>query len=96
MRYKVLEYMIENLGGGTMVIFGKLKDLEENKEYYFAGNEDCLNLYKIDMREFYVSDKYDGDFCSSKEFLEIEEKNRLLYIYGYSEEYEEIIGQTNY
>ena len=96
MRYKVLEYMIENLGGGTMAIFGKLKDLKENKEYYFAGNEDGMSLYKIDMREFYVSDKYDGDFCSSKEFLEIEEKNRVLNIYGYSEEYEEIIGQTNY
>ena len=85
--YKVKSYHVENMGGGTMAIFGQLEDGR-----YFAGNEDGLNLYDIDVWPYYEKD------TSDEEFQQVEKDHNIGSIDSIDNrfEYEKIISQTNF
>lgn len=85
--YKVKSYHVENMGGGTMAIFGQLEDGR-----YFAGNEDGLNLYDIDVWPYYEKD------TSEEEFQQLEKDHNIGSIDSIDNkfEYEKIISQTNF
>ena len=85
--YKVKSYHVENMGGGTMAIFGQLEDGR-----YFAGNEDGLNLYDIDVWPYHEKD------TSEEEFQQLEKDHNIGSIdsIGNKFEYEKIISQTNF
>lgn len=76
---------VENMGGGTMAIFGQL----ENGQY-FAGNEDGLNFYDIDVWPLYIEDPDDVDW------EKIDDEHKKDSVDGDSKEYYEIIKQTNF
>lgn len=85
--YKVKSYHVENMGGGTMAIFGQFEDGR-----YFAGNEDGLNLYDIDVWPYHEKD------TSEEEFQQLEKDHNIGSIdsIGNKFEYEKIISQTNF
>lgn len=85
--YVVKSYHVENMGGGTMAIFGQLEDGK-----YFAGNEDGLNLYDIDVWPYYEKD------TSDEEFQQLEKDHNIGSIDSIDNrfEYEKIISQTNF
>lgn len=85
--YKVKSYHVENMGGGTMAIFGQLEDGR-----YFAGNEEGLNLYDIDVWPYYEKD------TSEEEFQQLEKDHNIGSIDSIDNkfEYEKIISQTNF
>ena len=85
--YKVKSYHVENMGGGTMAIFGQLEDGR-----YFAGNEDGLNLYDIDVWPYHEKD------TSDEEFQQVEKEHNIGSIDSIDNkfEYEKIISQTNF
>ena len=85
--YKVKSYHVENMGGGTMAIFGQLEDGR-----YFAGNEDGLNFYDIDVWPYYEKD------TSDEEFQQLEKDHNIGSIDSIDNrfEYEKIISQTNF
>lgn len=85
--YKVKSHHVENMGGGTMAIFGQLEDGR-----YFAGNEEGLNLYDIDVWPYYEKD------TSEEEFQQLEKDHNIGSIDSIDNkfEYEKIISQTNF
>lgn len=85
--YKVKSYHVENMGGGTMAIFGQLEDGR-----YFAGNEDGLNFYDIDVWPYHEKD------TSEEEFQQLEKDHNIGSIDSIDNrfEYEKIISQTNF
>lgn len=94
-KYKVLTYTVENMGGGTMAIFGTLKNLENNTTAYFCGNEEAIGVYKNDMSKYFLEE----EFCD----IEDNKLNAIMlenlineYINGDSKYYDEIINQTNF
>ena len=86
---KVLAYQVENMGGGTMVIFGKLDDGN-----YFAGNEEGLIIYDADIRPLYLGENETDD----KEIEEFNDAHLVQNIDAIDDKelYDMIINQTNY
>lgn len=86
---KVLAYQVENMGGGTMAIFGKLDDGN-----YFAGNEDGLVIYDADIRPLYLGE----DEVDDKEIEEFSNAHLVQDINAIDDRelYDMIINQTNY
>ena len=86
---KVLAYQVENMGGGTMAIFGKLDDGN-----YFAGNEDGLVIYDADIRPLYLGE----DEVDDKEIEEFSNAHLVQDINAIDDKelYDMIINQTNY
>ena len=86
---KVLAYQVENMGGGTMAIFGKLDDGN-----YFAGNEDGLVIYDADIRPLYLGE----DEVDDKEIEEFSDAHLVQDINAIDDRelYDMIINQTNY
>ena len=86
---KVLAYQVENMGGGTMVIFGKLDDGN-----YFAGNEEGLIIYDADIRPLYLGE----DEVDDKEIEEFDNAHLVQNIDAIDDKelYDMIINQTNY
>ena len=86
---KVLAYQVENMGGGTMVIFGKLDDGN-----YFAGNEEGLVIYDADIRPLYLGE----DEVDDKEIEEFSNAHLVQDINAIDDKelYDMIINQTNY
>lgn len=86
---KVLAYQVENMGGGTMVIFGKLDDGN-----YFAGNEEGLVIYDADIRPLYLGENEVDD----KEIEEFSDAHLVQNIDAIDDRelYDMIINQTNY
>lgn len=86
---KVLAYQVENMGGGTMVIFGKLDDGN-----YFAGNEEGLIIYDADIRPLYLGE----DEVDDKEIEEFDNAHLVQDINAIDDRelYDMIINQTNY
>ena len=86
---KVLAYQVENMGGGTMVIFGKLDDGN-----YFAGNEEGLIIYDADIRPLYLGE----DEVDDKEIEEFDNAHLVQNINAIDDKelYDMIINQTNY
>lgn len=86
---KVLAYQVENMGGGTMAIFGKLDDGN-----YFAGNEEGLVIYDADIRPLY----FDRDEVDDKEIEEFSDAHVVQSIDAIDDKelYDMIINQTNY
>ena len=86
---KVLAYQVENMGGGTMVIFGKLDDGN-----YFAGNEEGLIIYDADIRPLYLGE----DEVDDKEIEEFSNAHLVQDINAIDDKelYDMIINQTNY
>ena len=86
---KVLAYQVENMGGGTMAIFGKLDDGN-----YFAGNEDGLVIYDADIRPLY----FGKDEVDDKEIEEFSNAHLVQDINAIDDRelYDMIINQTNY
>ena len=86
---KVLAYQVENMGGGTMVIFGKLDDGN-----YFAGNEEGLVIYDADIRPLYLGE----DEVDDKEIEEFSNAHLVQDINAIDDKelYDIIINQTNY
>ena len=86
---KVLAYQVENMGGGTMVIFGKLDDGN-----YFAGNEEGLVIYDADIRPLYLGE----DEVDDKEIEEFSNAHLVQDINAIDDRelYDMIINQTNY
>lgn len=86
---KVLAYQVENMGGGTMVIFGKLDDGN-----YFAGNEEGLIIYDADIRPLYLGE----DEVDDKEIEEFNNAHLVQNIDAIDDKelYDMIINQTNY
>ena len=86
---KVLAYQVENMGGGTMAIFGKLDDGN-----YFAGNEDGLVIYDADIRPLYLGE----DEVDDKEIEEFSDAHLVQNIDAIDDKelYDMIINQTNY
>ena len=76
---------VEDMGGHTMAVYGKL----ENGQY-FAGNEDGLNFYDIDVWPLYIEDPDDVDW------EKIDDEHKKDSVDGDSKEYYEIIKQTNF
>lgn len=70
-----------------MAIFGQLEDGR-----YFAGNEEGLNLYDIDVWPYYEKD------TSEEEFQQLEKDHNIGSIDSIDNkvEYEKIISQTNF
>lgn len=91
---KVISSTIENLGGGTMAVFGELANGQ-----FFAGNEDGIHLYNIDVRPLHVGEanldmEDDEDFG---EALDRELEKHYINSYdNFSEEYKTIIKQTKF
>ena len=85
---KVLAYQVENMGGGTMVIFGKLDDGN-----YFAGNEEGLVIYDADIRPLYLGE----DEVDDKEIEEFSDAHLVQDINAIDDRelYDMIINQTN-
>lgn len=86
---KVLAYQVENMGGGTMTIFGKLDDGN-----YFAGNEEGLVIYDADIRPLYFGE----DEVDDKEIEEFSDAHVVQSIDAIDDKelYDMIINQTNY
>lgn len=86
---KVLRYQVENMGGGTMAIFGKLDDGN-----YFAGNEEGLIIYDADIRPLYLGE----DEVDDKEIEEFSDAHLVQNIDAIDDKelYDMIINQTNY
>ena len=86
---KVLAYQVENMGGGTMAIFGKLDDGN-----YFAGNEEGLVIYDADIRPLYLGE----DEVDDKEIEEFSDAHLVQDINAIDDRelYDMIINQTNY
>ena len=86
---KVLAYQVENMGGGTMAIFGKLDDGN-----YFAGNEEGLIIYDADIRPLYLGE----DEVDDKEIEEFSDAHLVQDINAIDDRelYDMIINQTNY
>lgn len=76
---------VEDMGGHTMAVYGKL----ENGQY-FAGNEDGLNFYDIDVWPFYIKDSDDVDW------EKLDDEHKKGSVDGDSKEYYEIIKQTKF
>ena len=76
---------VEDMGGHTMAVYGKL----ENGQY-FAGNEDGLNFYDIDVWPLYTEDPDDVDW------EKIDDEHKKDSVDGDSKEYYEIIKQTKF
>lgn len=76
---------VEDMGGHTMAVYGKL----ENGQY-FAGNEDGLNFYDIDVWPLYIEDPDDVDW------EKIDDEHKKDSVDGDSKEYYEIIKQTKF
>lgn len=76
---------VEDMGGHTMAIYGQL----ENGQY-FAGNEDGLNFYDIDVWPLYIEDPDDVDW------EKIDDEHKKDSVDGDSKEYYEIIKQTKF
>lgn len=80
----VKSYHSENMGGGTMAIFGQL----ENGKY-FAGNEEGVQLYDIDVWPFYLNDE-------EADWEKIDAEHNKGSLEGDTKEYYELIKQTNF
>lgn len=80
----VKSYHSENMGGGTMAIFGQL----ENGKY-FAGNEEGVQLYDIDVWPFYLNDE-------EVDWEKIDAEHNKGSLEGDTKEYYELIKQTNF
>lgn len=76
---------VEDMGGHTMAVYGKL----ENGQY-FAGNEDGLNFYDIDVWPLYIEDPDDVDW------EKLDDEHKKGSVDGDSKEYYEIIKQTKF
>lgn len=76
---------VEDMGGHTMAVYGQL----ENGQY-FAGNEDGLNFYDIDVWPLYTEDPDDVDW------EKIDDEHKKDSVDGDSKEYYEIIKQTKF
>ena len=76
---------VEDMGGHTMAVYGQL----ENGQY-FAGNEDGLNFYDIDVWPLYIEDPDDVDW------EKIDDEHKKDSVDGDSKEYYEIIKQTKF
>ena len=76
---------VEDMGGHTMAVYGKL----ENGQY-FAGNEDGLNFYDIDVWPLYIEDPDDVNW------EKIDDEHKKDSVDGDSKEYYEIIKQTKF
>lgn len=82
----VEEFNIEDLGGNTLAVFGKLSNGR-----YFAGNENYIDLYSKDVRPLYIDDEYTDENIS--DLLEV------LHILTYdntSDEFKSIMDQTGF
>lgn len=91
---KVISSTIENLGGGTMAVFGELANGQ-----FFAGNEDGIHLYNIDVRPLHVGEA-DLDMEDDEDFgeaLDRElEKHYITSYDNFSDEFKTIIKQTKF
>lgn len=76
---------VEDMGGHTMAVYGQL----ENGQY-FAGNEDGLNFYDIDVWPLYIKDSDDVDW------EKLDDEHKKGSVDGDSKEYYEIIKQTKF
>ena len=76
---------VEDMGGHTMAVYGQL----ENGQY-FAGNEDGLNFYDIDVWPLYIEDPDDVNW------EKIDDEHKKDSVDGDSKEYYEIIKQTKF
>ena len=76
---------VEDMGGHTMAVYGQL----ENGQY-FAGNEDGLNFYDIDVWPLYIEDPDDVDW------EKLDDEHKKGSVDGDSKEYYEIIKQTKF
>lgn len=76
---------VEDMGGHTMAVYGQL----ENGQY-FAGNEDGLNFYDVDVWPFYVEEPDDVDW------EKLDDEHKKGSVDGDSKEYYEIIKQTKF
>lgn len=82
---EVASFHVEDMGGHTMAVFGKLKD-----GLYFAGNEDGLTLYDVDVWPFYTADD------TNWEELETKHAKESINAIDNTQEYYDIIKQTNF
>lgn len=82
----VKSYHSENMGGGTMAIFGELEN-----GLYFAGNEEGLQFYDIDVWPFYNTNESDN-----VDWEQIDKEHNKGSVEGDTKEYYEIIKQTNF
>lgn len=76
---------VEDMGGHTMAVYGQL----ENGQY-FAGNEDGLSFYDIDVWPLYIKDSDDVDW------EKLDDEHKKGSVDGDSKEYYEIIKQTKF